>query len=147
MGAVRGCNIPEELSYNVENNAWARKENDGTITVGVTSYACSLAGEIVSYTPKKVGKSIEKDKSCATVESGKWVGPAKLACGGTVVAVNEALVAEPALANEDPYEKGWLLVIKPVDWGAVRPTLVAGTAVAGPYEAKMTADGFAGCGG
>ncbi|EQD42202.1 glycine cleavage H-protein [mine drainage metagenome] len=61
--------------------------------------------------------------------------------------VNEAMVATPAIANEDPYEKGWLLVIKPLDWGTVRPTLVAGVDVAGPYEAKMTADGFAGCGG
>ena len=48
MGAMRGCNLPEDLFYNVENNAWAKREADGTVAVGLTSYACSLAGEIVS---------------------------------------------------------------------------------------------------
>lgn len=52
MGAVRGCNIPEDLHYNIDNNVWARREADGNVTVGLTSYACALAGEIVSYTPK-----------------------------------------------------------------------------------------------
>ena len=56
MATVRGCNLPDDLFYNVDNNVWARREGDGTITIGMTSYACSLAGEFVSYTPKKVGK-------------------------------------------------------------------------------------------
>ena len=49
---------------------------------------------------------MEAGKSCATVESGKWVGPAKAAFGAAVVTVNEALAAKPALANEDPYGSG-----------------------------------------
>ena len=53
MGAVRGCNLPDDLMYNVESNVWARREADGNVTVGLTAYACSLASEIVSYTPKK----------------------------------------------------------------------------------------------
>jgi glycine cleavage system H protein len=73
------------------------------------------------------------------------VGPAKSAAAGTVAQVNEALVARPALANEDPYGAGWLVILKPVDWAAVKPTLTPGTAVASKYEAKMAADGFKGC--
>ena len=60
MGAVRGCSLPEDLFHNVGNNVWAKHEADGTVAVGLTSYACSLAGEIVSYTPKKIGKAVEK---------------------------------------------------------------------------------------
>ena len=52
---------------------------------------------------------------------------------------------KPSLANEDPYGAGWLIIIKPEDWASVKGTLTPGTAVAGPYEAKMAADGFAGC--
>ena len=74
MGAVRGCNLPDDLLYNVESNIRTRREADGNVTIGLTAYACSLAGGVVSYTPKKIGKAVEKDKSCATVESGKWVG-------------------------------------------------------------------------
>jgi len=92
-----------------------------------------------------VGKEVKAGKSCATVESGKWVGPAKVAAGGAVVAINEALVANPSVANADPYGEGWLIVLKPEDWDGVKPSLVPGAQVAGPYEAKMAADGFAGC--
>jgi len=147
MANVRGCNLPDNLLYDVQNHIWYQEVEDGNVKVGMTAVATAMAGRLVAYTPKSVGKELKAGKSCATVESGKWVGPAKLACGGSVIAVNEALVANPALANEDPYEKGWLLVIKPTDWDTVRPTLVAGTDVSGPYEAKMTADGFAGCAG
>jgi glycine cleavage system H protein len=63
-----------------------------------------------------------------------------------VVAVNEAMTANPSLAYADPYGEGWLVILKPEEWETVKPTLVAGAAVAGPYEEKMAADGFAGCG-
>jgi glycine cleavage system H protein len=87
---------------------------------------------------------VDAGKSCATVESGKWVGPAKSAVSGEVVQVNDEVVAKPSLANEDPY-KAWLVVLKPADWDAVKPTLTPGAQVAPKYEAKMSADGFAGC--
>jgi glycine cleavage system H protein len=73
------------------------------------------------------------------------VGPAKSAVAGTVAEVNEALAAKPALANDDPYGEGWLVVLKPTDWASVKATLTAGAQVAPKYEAKMAADGFAGC--
>ena len=62
-----------------------------------------------------------------------------------IVAVNDELATKPSLANEDAYGAGWLVVIKPEDWVAAKATLVPGTAVAAPYEAKLAADGFAGC--
>ncbi len=88
---------------------------------------------------------MQAGKSCATVESGKWVGPAKSAAAGEIVAVNEELVANPSLANDDPYGAGWLVIVKPRDWASVKARLAPGTRVAGPYEAKMAADGFPGC--
>lgn len=145
MGAVKGCNIPEDLSYNVENNVWARVESDGNVTIGMTSYACSLAGAIVSYTPKKVGKGVDQDKSCATVESGKWVGPVKAPVAGEVVAINDAVAAKPGLINEDPYGAGWLIKMKPEDWAGQSGVLVTGADAMSKFEAKMDADGFKGC--
>ena len=46
----------------------------------------------------------------------------------------------------DPYEAGWMVIISPEDWDAVKAGLVSGADVAAPYEAKMAADGFDGCG-
>jgi glycine cleavage system H protein len=145
MPVVRGCNLPDDLLYDVENHTWFRELDDGNVRLGMTTVATALAGRLVAVTPKKVGRSVDAGKSCATVESGKWVGPAKSAAAGAIVAVNDKLVETPSLANDDPYGAGWLVVLKPDDWAAVKPSLVPGTQVAPKYEAKMAADGFAGC--
>ena len=145
MPFVRGCELPDDLLYDVENNMWYREEPDGTVTAGMTAVALALAGQLVAVTPRKAGRGVQAGKSCATIESGKWVGPAKLAFDAEVAAVNDALVADPKLANAEPYGNGWLLRVKPADWAAARSGLTPGNAVAAPYEAKMTADSFAGC--
>ena len=146
MATVKGCNLPDDLLYDVENHIWFKELGDGTVRVGMTAVATAMAGKLVAFTPKSVGKDVKAGKSCATVESGKWVGPAKVAAAGSVLAINETLVATPSIANADPYGEGWLIILKPEDWDSVKGGLVAGTQVAEPYEAKMTADGFAGCG-
>ena len=145
MPLVRGCNLPDDLLYDVENHTWFKELGDGNVRIGMTAVATALAGMLVAVTPKKVGRAVEAGKSCATIESGKWVGPAKSLVAGTVVEINDELVAKPALANADPYDKGWLLVLKPTNWDEVKPSLTFGDDVAPKYEAKMVADGFSGC--
>jgi glycine cleavage system H protein len=142
---VLGCEIPEDLLYDIENNIWYRENDDGSITVGMSAVAAAMAGQLVAFTPKKVGRSVKPGKSCATVESGKWVGPARLASGGDIVAVNEALAATPTIANDDPYGEGWMVRVTIADWAAFKATLTTGAAVGPAYEAKMAADDFAGC--
>jgi len=144
MASARGCNLPDDLLYDVDNHIWYREEPDGNVKLGMTTVATAMAGQLVAFTPKKAGRSVEAGKSCATVESGKWVGPAKSAAAGAVVAVNDALVAKPSLANEDPYA-AWMVLLKPTDWASVKAGLTPGSQVAPKYEAKMAADGFAGC--
>jgi len=145
MPVVRGCLLPDELFYDVENHVWFRELDGGSVRIGMTTVATALAGQLVAFTPKKAGRAVQAGKSCATVESGKWVGPAKSAAGGEVVAVNEDLVAKPTLANDDPYGAGWMVELKPDDWAAAKAALVPGAQVGPKYEQKMDADGFAGC--
>ena len=145
MPTVKGCNLPDDLLYDVENQIWFKELGDGTVKLGMTAVATAMAGKLVAYTPKAVGKDVKAGKSCATVESGKWVGPAKSAAGGTIVAINDTLTSNPSTANADPYGEGWLIILKPEEWDSVKAGLVPGSQVAGPYEAKMAADGFAGC--
>lgn len=144
MPNVRGCNLPDDLLYDVESHTWFKEVDDGNVRLGMTAVATAMAGQLVAFTPKKVGRSVRAGKSCATVESGKWVGPAKSAAGGEVVAVNQELQGNPSLANEDPYS-AWLVEIKPEDWDGVRSSLIKGSDVAGSYEAKMDSEGFDGC--
>lgn len=145
MTVVRGCNLPDDLLYDVANHVWFRELGDGRVKLGMTTIATALAGEIVAFTPKKPGRKVETGKSCATIESGKWVGPAKSIAGGEVSEVNEAMVDKPNIANSDPYDAGWMVIITPDDWASAKAELVLGSAVAPSYEAKMDADGFGGC--
>lgn len=145
MPLVNGCNLPDDLLYDVENHIWFKETGDGNVKIGMTMVATAMAGDLVAFTPKKVGRSVKQGRSCATIESGKWVGPAKSAAAGEVVEINDALVANPSIANADPYEDGWMVILKPDDWDSVKPSLTVGAQVQAPYEAKMTADGFAGC--
>lgn len=145
MPIVRGCILPDDLLYDVDNNIWYRENPDGTVTLGMTTVAAAMAGPLVAFTPKKAGRSLEEGKSCATVESGKWVGPAKIAFAAEVIEINEALSGNPKLANTDPYGEGWMVKVRPADWAAAKATLIPGSAVAAPYEDKMAADSFAGC--
>ncbi|HEY8594954.1 MAG TPA: glycine cleavage system protein H [Devosiaceae bacterium] len=145
MPTVRGCNLPDDLLYDIDNNIWYRDNGDGTFTAGMTMVATGMAGKLVAFTAKKAGKTIGAGKSCATVESGKWVGPAKLGFDAEIVETNEALSADPSLANSDTYGEGWMVKVKPVDFDAARASLTPGSAVAAPYEAKMAADEFVGC--
>ncbi len=145
MPIVKGCNLPDQLLYDVDNHIWFEEQADGNVKLGMTMVATAMAGQLVAFTPKKVGRQVDAGKSCATVESGKWVGPAKSIAAGSVVQVNEDLIGSPQIANQDPYGSGWFIILKPADWSSVKPTLTPGADVSAKYEAKMTAEGFPGC--
>jgi len=145
MAVVRGCEIPDDLYYDIENNIWARRETDGTVTIGLTSYACSLAGEFLAYFARGVGKEVRQGRFCATVESGKWVGSVKAPVSGTITAVNDGVSVAPELINREPYSGGWLCRIRPDDWGRESADLKTGADAIAAFNAKMEADGFGGC--
>ncbi len=145
MIIVRGCAFPEHLLYDVTNHVWYERLEDGAFRVGMTAVAVALAGEILAFTPRRVGRPVEAGRACATVESGKWVGPARIVFDGTVEAVNEAMINRPHLANQDCYGAGWMLVARPENLDQLAG-LVAGNELASAYEAWMDAEGFAGCG-
>ena len=146
MGQIRGCEIPEHLYYDVDNNIWLRDDGDHRVTVGLTSYAVELRGAVVSCTLRTVGKTVRKEKSCATVETRDWVGPVKVPVDGEIVAVNDRLAVTPELINRDPYGKGWLVQIRVNDWERARTGLVTGLEeTLGSFEARMEYDGFPGC--
>jgi len=81
------------------------------------------------FTPKRIGREFEKGRYFAVIEGGKWVGSARAAFDGTVVAYNEELVLNPQLLNRDAYGEGWMLIVRPArtEWP---DALVTGAAVA-----------------
>ncbi len=145
MGEVRGCEFPDGLLYEVASNIWVRPEGAGEITLGMTSYGCCLAGPLVAFTPRRVGKEIRQGRSCATVESGKWVGPIITPVSGVILAVNETLYDEPRLINRDPYGAGWLVRLRVGAWERESRALLDAATALREFETRMNEDGFEGC--
>ncbi len=142
MSEVNGCNIPEDLYYWPEKHIWVSPAGDGTVRVGVTDVAQSLAKTIISALPKAAGKPTRKGRSLGTIESGKWVGPVTSPVSGEIVEVNPALASDPSIVNRDPYGTGWFSRIDPEDWEGESADLVTGAAGVEAYRAFLDAEGI-----
>lgn len=138
----KGCNLPEELYYLIEKHVWARPEADGTILVGMTDVAQSLAGKIVVVSLRSLGKTLARGKSAGTLESGKWVGTIPTPVAGKVVAINEQLKKQASLINSDPYGEGWLIRVQPDDWQSDQADLATGAEGVAQYRSKLEAEGI-----
>jgi len=136
MVVVEGFEFPDHLLYDIDNQIWYLPLGDGSVRAGFTSWAANLMGGVIVFTPKRLGRDFEKERSFAVVEGGKWVGSARAGFDGTVVAHNERLVREPELINSDSYGEGWMLAVRPArdDW---RTGLVTGEAIKPAFEAWL----------
>lgn len=145
MVTVKGCPLPTGLLYDVPNHMWYEPLPDGLVRLGMTVVAVALAnGRIFAFTPKRAGRALEKGRSGATIESSKWVGPARVAFDGVVVAVNDALIDRPSLMVADPYGAGWMMTARPAAADAL-DGLTPGAAVAAAYADWMRDANFPGC--
>ena len=89
---------------------------DGDIaTVGITDYAQSQLGDLVFVELPKTGRAIKKGEAVAVVESVKAASDVYSPLTGEVVAVNEGIVADPALVNSDPEQAAWMFKVRLAD--------------------------------
>lgn len=104
--------IPNNLKF-LDSHEWARLEEDGTVTVGISDHAQGLLGDIVFVELPDTGKLINKKDDIAIVESVKAASDVYSPLSGEIVSVNEALNDNPELINSSPYDDGWFFKIKP----------------------------------
>ena len=116
--------IPENLKY-LESHEWAKIEDDGTVTVGISDHAQELLGDIVFVELPQVGSSIEKQADVAVVESVKAASDVYSPVSGEIIATNENLENAPETVNSSPYDDGWFFKIKPTNIDEVSDLLDA----------------------
>ncbi|ACG57762.1 glycine cleavage system protein H [Hydrogenobaculum sp.] len=121
-----GCLIPKDLYYDIENQVWIRLEPDGNVTYGLTDVGQTRSGKLLHIRIKDVGKKIPKGKPVASLESGKWAGPIPCIVEGEVVRRNEELLEQADIINYDPYGRGWIVTLKPVNLERDLKDLVTG---------------------
>jgi glycine cleavage system H protein len=98
--------VPTNLNYTAEHE-WLDLQ-DGTATVGVTTFAADALGDVVYVELPTVGAKVSRGESCGEIESTKSVSDLYAPADGEVVEVNQAVADDPGLLNTDPFGKGWL---------------------------------------
>ncbi len=119
------ADIPSNLKF-LESHEWARVEEDGTVTVGISDHAQELLGDIVFVELPEVGKEISQSADIAIVESVKAASDVYSPLSGEVTEINEALNDNPEIMNTSPYDDGWFFKIKPQDISEMEKLLDAG---------------------
>ena len=100
--------FPEDLKY-TESDEWIRVEGNQA-TTGLTDYAQDQLSDIVYVEAAvDVGDTLAKGEAHSAVESVKAAADVYMPVGGTISAINEALVETPELVNSDPYGEAWLV--------------------------------------
>ena len=113
MVKVEGYEVPEGLYYTKEFE-WIKIEGD-KIRVGITDFAQKQLREIVYAELPTPGSQTKQNDPYGTVESVKAVSDLIAPISGTIEEVNAEVQSKPELLNEDPYQKGWLLILKPTN--------------------------------
>jgi glycine cleavage system H protein len=113
MVKVENFEVPEGLYYS-NDFAWVKVEGD-KVRIGITDYAQKQLREIVYAELPESGTEVKQNEPYGTLESVKAVSDLVAAVSGTVEEVNTEVQSQPELLNEDPYVKGWLVIVKPTN--------------------------------
>ena len=116
---------PADLKY-AATHEWARVNDDGSVTVGITDHAQAQLGDLVFVEIPEVGQQVSATEPCAVVESVKAASDIYSPVAGEVVDINTALSDTPELINQDPYGEGWIFRLQ----------------LTGPLDNLMDADAY-----
>ena len=108
---------PENLKY-TKDHEWTRIDGNQA-TIGITHHAQSALGDVVFVELPKVGRVLKSGEPFGVVESIKAVSDLYSPCSGKVLEVNQALLDNPALANQDPHQNAWMIKLEVSDPSSV----------------------------
>jgi glycine cleavage system H protein len=111
MVKVDNYEVPEGLYYSTDF-AWIKIEEE-KVRMGITDYAQKQLREIVYAELPEAGTELKQNEPYGTLESVKAVSDLVAALSGTVEEVNAEVQSNPEILNDDPYVKGWLILVKP----------------------------------
>jgi glycine cleavage system H protein len=116
---------PNELKY-ASSHEWARLEEDGTVSVGISDHAQEALGDVVFVELPDVGTVLAAGDDAGVVESVKAASDIYAPIGGEVIGINGQLEDEPEMVNSDPYNEGWFFKLQPSDSSELEALLSAG---------------------
>lgn len=106
--------IPGDLRL-AATHEWARINDDGTVTVGITEHAQEQLGDLVFVETPEIDMECQPEQPVAVVESVKAASDLYAPIAGKIIDTNGDLADSPELINDSPYENGWIFKIQPDD--------------------------------
>ncbi len=116
---------PGDLKF-AESHEWARLNDDGTITVGISFHAQEQLGDLVFVEAPEVDLVVAAEEALAVVESVKAASDIYAPVAGTVIEINEALADSPEIINDSPFEDGWIFKLQPENKDDLNSMMAAG---------------------
>jgi glycine cleavage system H protein len=98
-----------------QGHTWAKLDTSGNVKVGLDDFVQKIIGRIDGIKPRKVGDSIFQGDKIFTIEQGKRKAEFNSPVDGVIDSINEAIVSNPKVIKENPYENGWIYSIKPTN--------------------------------
>ena len=121
-------NIPDNLLYTVDHE-WIRDEGE-TCVIGITDHAQDSLGDVTFVELPQVGEQFDAKAVFGVVESVKAASDLYMPVAGEVVEINEELNDSPESVNNNPYESGWMIRVRPTqplaESGLLSPSAYAG---------------------
>ena len=108
--------VPADRRYSAEHE-WALVEDDGTVRIGISEFAQHELGDVIYVELPAVGSRVKQKDQMGEIESVKAVSDLFSPVTGEVVEINSEVKSKPELVNEDPYNGGWLVKVRPDDAG------------------------------
>lgn len=129
-----------DRSYDPATHLWVQVLEAGRVRVGMDPLAVETAGTLAQLAFLPAGEVLRRGEAFGSLEAAKFVGPLTSPLSGTVLAHNEAVLADPSLVERDPFGEGWLVELEPTDPGGELPLLVEGEERLAPWFAAEVED-------
>ena len=146
---VAGFPVALDRAYDPQNHLWVAVAEDArgsggvphmiVARIGLDALGVETSGTLAQLAFVEVGEAIKRGEAFGSLEAAKFVGPLASPLTGTVTATNDAVVADPALVERDPYGAGWLVELTVADAGELRD-LVSGADVISVWFAAEVED-------
>ena len=106
--------VPEDYKF-LSSHEWAKLEEDGKVTIGISDYAQDQLGDIVFVELPEVNLEVNQGDEAAVVESVKAASEVNSPVSGKVIDINSSLEDSPETVNLSAFEEGWFFRIEPTD--------------------------------
>ena len=134
---VAGFGVALDRAYDPAGHFWVAMVGPDRARIGLDALGVETSGTIAQLAFLPLGEHLKRGEAFGSLEAAKFVGPLPSPLSGTVSATNDAVVADPALVERDPYGDGWLVEIDLADPGELAELISGSHPIRVWFEAEV----------